>query len=291
MDSCPELQQFVFVNEFGNETINFKDPKAVKTLNKSLLKFYYGISYWDIPDGFLCPPIPGRADYIHYLADLLATDNRGVIPIGKHIKTLDVGVGANCIYPLIGMKEYDWNFVGSDIDDAAIRSARNIVHANGLSKVIEIRKQNSQSVIFKNIISADERFDLTVCNPPFHASLKEALAGTQRKWKNLGSKNRHDTTLNFGGQMAELWCEGGEELFVKKMIEESALFSKNCYWFTSLISKKTTLPNAFKHLKMLKATDVEIIDMAQGQKVSRCLAWTFLNTCEQQNWRIARWGF
>ncbi|MDB5014680.1 MAG: rRNA ((1618)-N(6))-methyltransferase RlmF [Daejeonella sp.] len=288
IESCPDLQEFVFLNNFENETINFKDQKAVKNLNKALLKTYYGISLWDIPEGYLCPPIPGRADYIHYLADVLAFDNDNIIPKGKQIKVLDVGVGANCIYPIIGFKEYGWNFVGSDIDQLAIRSAKNIAQANGLAKSIEIRKQNLQSAIFTGIISANERFDLTMCNPPFHSSIREALAGTQRKWKNLGSRNNSDTTLNFGGQNAELWCEGGEELFLKRMIEESLSFSKNCYWFSSLVSKKTTLPNAYKQLMKVGASDIKTIDMAQGQKISRCLVWTFLSEPARENWRKMR---
>ena len=63
----PDLATFVAVNEFGTETIDFANPDAVKMLNKALLLHFYGLKNWDIPKGFLCPPIPGRADYIHYL--------------------------------------------------------------------------------------------------------------------------------------------------------------------------------------------------------------------------------
>ena len=282
---CADLEECVFINDYQNQTINFKDAKAVKLLNKALLKVYYGISFWDIPEGYLCPPIPGRADYIHYLADLLAADNSDVIPKGKNIRVLDVGVGANCIYPIIGFKEYGWSFVGSDIDDLAITSANTIVDDNRFSDAVEVRKQSSETSIFSGIINLHDQFDLTICNPPFHSSLNEALAGTQRKWKNLDAKNLKDTTLNFGGQKAELWCLGGEELFVKNMIAESKLFSKNCYLFSTLISKKTTLPNAYKQLKQLGALDVKTLNMAQGQKISRSLVWTFLDKTEQENWR------
>lgn len=273
--SSPELADFVSVNNFQDQSIDFKDPAAVKALNKALLKQFYGISFWDIPEGYLCPPIPGRADYIHYMADLLASVNGGVIPRGRSVKILDIGVGANCIYPVIGNKEYGWNFVGSDIDHLAIRSAKNIVEANSLSKAIEIRKQASSAKLFDGIIKPGEKFHLTICNPPFHASGMEAEAGSQRKWKNLGHKKQVETVFNFGGQSAELWCEGGEEGFLAKMIEESLAFAKTCTWFSSLISKKTTLPGAYLALKKAGAVEVKTIDMAQGQKVSRALAWTF----------------
>ena len=215
--SSPELKTSVIKNKFNNEeTINFSDPVAVKLLNKALLKLYYEVTYWDIPPNNLCPPIPGRADYIHYVADLLAEMNNGIIPTGKNIQVLDIGVGANGIYPLIGQHQYDWNFVGSDIDKAALTSLKKVIEANpGLHKKIELRLQDKPAHIFLNLISVDEKYDLTICNPPFHASAKEAQAGTSRKIQNLGLKKKD---LNFGGKHNELWCPGGEAEFINKMI-------------------------------------------------------------------------
>jgi 23S rRNA (adenine1618-N6)-methyltransferase len=281
--SSPQLTPFVGMNQFNNLSIDFKDSDAVKALNKALLKHFYGVELWDIPEGYLCPPIPGRADYLHYAADLLAQSN-GSIPRGKTVKVLDVGVGANCIYPLIGHHEYGWNFVGSDIDALAIKSASNIVEANGLTRQISIRKQNSKEQIFKGVINAGEKFSLTICNPPFHASLQEAIAGTERKWKNLGHQQKTETTLNFGGRQNELWCAGGEEGFVRNMIEESQTFAGSVLWFTSLISKKESLPGCYYALKQVNAAQVQTINMAQGQKVSRLLAWSFMDGEAQQQW-------
>src|ERR1700761_6728862 len=128
--STPKLRDFVKPNQYGNLSVDFSDPDAVKTLNKALLKQFYGINNWDIPEGYLCPPIPGRADYIHYAADLLAEVNGGVVPKGPKIHVLDIGRGANCVYPLIGSSVYGWTFVGTDIDPVAIQSAKDIVAAN-----------------------------------------------------------------------------------------------------------------------------------------------------------------
>lgn len=80
--SYPALALYVRPNRFGDESIDFADPEAVKVLNAALLRHYYGIGNWDIPPGYLCPPIPGRADYIHHIADLLAGCNAGKIPTG-----------------------------------------------------------------------------------------------------------------------------------------------------------------------------------------------------------------
>jgi 23S rRNA (adenine1618-N6)-methyltransferase len=272
--SCPELVEFVSVNKFGNQSIDFTDPGAVKTLNRALLKYFYKVEFWDIPEGYLCPPIPGRADYIHYTADILASLNEGLIPQGKSVKVLDIGTGANCIYPLIGNSVYGWSFVGSDIDQLAVRSAKAIIEANGLQKAIEIRRQVSSESIFEGVVRKNEQFDLSVCNPPFHSSASEALSGTNRKWRNLGY-SKEDSVLNFGGKNAELWCVGGEAAFLDRMLKESLEFASSIRWFSSLISKKVTLPGAYHTLKKFKATDVRTIEMAQGQKISRILAWTF----------------
>ncbi len=273
INSHPELEKYVAVNPYGNLSIDFKDAEAVKTLNKALLHYFYRVELWDIPEGYLCPPIPGRADYIHYLADLLKGPD-GKVPVGKTVRVLDIGIGANCIYPLIGHKEYRWTFVGSEIDHLAIRSAKNIIEANHLTQAISIRKQSSAHHILEGVIHRGERFDAVMCNPPFHSSLQESMAGTDRKWKNLGKAGDRNA-LNFGGKNSELWCEGGELRFVTSMIQESTVFAESVLWFSSLISKKETLPLCYSELKKANATDVRIIPMAQGQKISRILAWTF----------------
>lgn len=285
INSCPELKKFVFVNKYNNETIDFANPDGVKTLNKALLKQFYGISNWDIPANYLCPPIPGRADYIHYIADLLSSCNNGVIPKGKTIRCLDIGVGANCVYPIIGNYEYGWSFVGSDIDGVAIESAKKIVESNESLKNIELRKQNSSSAIFNGIIKSDEFFDITICNPPFHSSLAEAQEGTMRKVKNLSSGKIKKTVLNFGGQHAELWCDGGEKKFVSNMIMESAQIPKSCFWFSSLISKSANLNSIYYELEKVKAIEVKTIEMKQGSKISRIVAWTFLNPVQKKSWQ------
>ena len=260
----PELKKYIIINKFnGEETIDFSDANAVKELNRSLLKMYYNLDFWDIPHGFLCPPIPGRADYIHHLSELV-TKNSGV-------KVLDIGTGANCIYPLIGALEYGWNFIGSDIELEAIKSARQIVCKNNLQDKIEVRIQEKSKSIFDDIIKNGEYFDLTMCNPPFHASKKEALESMIKKNRNLKIKPK----LNFGGKSNELWCDGGETSFIRQMIVESKSFKNQVGWFTSLVSKKESLPLVYSELEKHKISQVKTIEMGQGQKISRFIAWKF----------------
>ncbi|MDP1834676.1 MAG: 23S rRNA (adenine(1618)-N(6))-methyltransferase RlmF [Chlamydiales bacterium] len=268
--SCPDLTKFIAINSYGNESMDFADPIAVKALNKAILKLFYNIA-WDIPEHFLCPPIPGRADYIHHIADLLAVTNRGIIPKGKNISVIDIGVGANCIYPLIGHREYGWSFVGTDIEPQAISIANGIVARNNLAEAIEIRFQKSSANIFQGVLQDDAIYDVSMCNPPFHSTRAEAKAATQRKWKNL---KVHTKALNFGGQSNELWCPGGEVAFIKQMIEESA--HVNCKWFTTLVSKASSLVPIYRALEKARPKEIRTVDMGQGQKKSRFVAWTFI---------------
>ncbi|UOR04887.1 23S rRNA (adenine(1618)-N(6))-methyltransferase RlmF [Hymenobacter aerilatus] len=285
----PELAAFVVPTPSGDASLNFADPAAVKALNRALLKQFYGIRQWDIPAGYLCPPIPGRADYLHYLADLLVDPHTGVVPTGKSIRVLDVGVGANCIYPIIGHHEYGWRFVGTDVDITALRVGKQLVASNPtLTGALELRHQPDHNAIFSGVLKPREVFDATMCNPPFHSSAAEAETSTRRKERNLGTSRGAQPTPNFGGQDRELWYPGGEATFLWRMAEESALFRESCYWFTTLVSKKETLPGLYKSLQKLGAVEVRTIPMAQGHKVSRIVAWTFLDAAQQQAWREKR---
>ena len=291
INTNPALAQFVGINAFGDCTIDFVNPQAVIALNTALLQHFYNIQHWRIPANYLCPPIPGRADYVHHIADLLAAQNGGIIPQSPCIQVLDIGVGANMIYPLIGQREYGWRFVGADCDATALNNAQQMIEANaGLAGNITLRLQTNSANIFKGIIQPSDFFDITVCNPPFHASLADAQAGTQRKWQQLAqgkapNKNPKINTLNFGGQGAELYCVGGEKVFINNMMMESVQFATQCFWFTTLVSAATNLPGFYKTLKKVGALQVKTIDMAQGNKKSRLLAWTFFNEKQQEAWR------
>ncbi|MCS3532215.1 23S rRNA (adenine(1618)-N(6))-methyltransferase RlmF [Chryseobacterium sp. JUb7] len=283
--SCvPELKHYVFENAYGTTTINFSIPKAVKLLNKALLQHCYNIKNWDIPDSNLCPPIPGRADYVHYIADLLE-DRQKQIPVGSSVHGLDIGVGANLVYPLLAYKSYGWKMLGSDINQESLENAQKILDHNAdLEPFIQLKKQSDSHFIFKNIIKSNDKFTFSMCNPPFHDSEDSAMKGNIRKTKNINKSKVQKPLLNFGGQQSELWCEGGELAFISKMIEESTLFSSQVLWFTCLVSKKDNLYKLTTLLKKAKAIDFKTIDMAQGQKVSRMLAWSFIPQQDRKSW-------
>jgi 23S rRNA (adenine1618-N6)-methyltransferase len=286
----PELKAFVKLNKHGDDSVDFANPKAVKQLNKALLNHYYGIEHWDFPDSNLCPPIPGRADYLHYLADLICEHNFGRFPEGNKISCLDIGIGANCIYPIIGVTEYNWNFIGSDVDPNSIDSAIKIVGNNPkLVGKVECKLQKDYKAMFRGIIGSKDQIDLTMCNPPFHESEEAAQKGTLRKVQNLQGKQKNKAVLNFSGISKELIYEGGEIKFISSMVLQSKTIGNNCFWFSTLVSKQSNLKALYKVLDQVGAIEIKTIPMGTGNKVSRIIAWTFLTKEKQIQWSKARW--
>jgi 23S rRNA (adenine1618-N6)-methyltransferase len=284
IECYPALQGHVKINQYNHVTIDFSNPAAVKALNAALLKQHYSIEAWDIPVGYLCPPIPGRVDYIHYVADLL---NVYKLDKNKPIRLLDIGTGASGIYAILACQVYGWHCTASDINQLSLENVANVLSHNAtLDQRIQLRRQHHKNHIFEGIIQADDYFDVSVCNPPFHASLAEALSSNQKKRDNLAlsrhkkssKKTRQDVkALNFGGQQAELWCDGGERAFLMTMMNESKAYGHQCRWFTSLVSKSEHLAMLKKKLRELEAKQIKEIEMKQGNKITRILAWTFSN--------------
>jgi len=288
--SHPELADYVTPNKNGEDSVDFSNPMAVRILNKALLHHYYGIPNWEFPDTYLSPSLPVRADYIHHVADLLCESNFGTIPTGDKITCFDIGVGASCIYPIIGITEYDWQFIGSDSDPLAIESARHIVQSNpSLQDRIECKVQTNTKDVFYGIIGREDKIDVSICNPPVHSATEELPKGTRKKDKSLTDQHIKAKTLNLTGIHKELLCDGGETKFITNMIRESKKFAKNCYWFSTLVSKQSNLKGIYKALETLEATQIKTIPMGLGNKSSRIVAWTFLSKEEQKAWKLTRW--
>jgi len=271
----PPLAPFVVQSPRGEPTITFADPDAVLALNQALLKEAYDLK-WSLPPGALCPPVPGRLDYVHHLADLLGGGDAADAPRGPDIAILDLCAGANCILPLLGASEYGWRYVATEANQASHRWARQIVRINpGVARLIEGRHQPDPRLCFAHVTTASERFAACTCNPPFHPSHEVAAAGSARKRRNL-KLGRDAAALNFGGTSDELVCEGGEVGFIERMIAESATRPELCVWFTTMVSKSANLLALRRALQKTPATLVRTVDVAHGQKKSRMLAWTFV---------------
>lgn len=273
----PELNRYLTKTPDGEQSINFSHPTAVKKLNQALLKHYYKINYWDFPAENLCPPIPGRADYIHYVADLLAETQRGQIPKGEDIRVLDIGTGASMIYPILCQSIYQWKSIGTDISKKSLETAKSILdHNPSLQGKIQLRLQKNPNSIFKDILNPKEKVDATLCNPPFHPSVSAARRATHEKNVRLNGKNVYSSPSNFSGNFKELVCEGGELAFIQRMIDESVLHKDQCQWFTTLVSKSAYLKRIEQSLKQVQVADYRIIQMGTGNKITRMVAWTFI---------------
>lgn len=257
------------MNKYQTKTIDFANPKAVKALNTALLIKYYNIKFWEFPDSNLCPPIPGRVDYMHHIFDLLKSNN-----ITNNIHVLDIGTGASCIYPILGQAAYHWNFVATDIDENSLKHAHKIINKNDLQHTISLRHQTKATQIFKGVLNEDDKFSVSVCNPPFYKSETEALEATTRKLQGINSTEAN-IVRNFSGTPNELCFKGGEKAFIHNYLFESSLFKNQCIWFTILVSQKDLVKGIQVSLKKLGSTQVKIINMGQGNKISRIVAWTF----------------
>ncbi|WP_026755963.1 23S rRNA (adenine(1618)-N(6))-methyltransferase RlmF [Sediminibacter sp. Hel_I_10] len=277
-----ELAQFVHTNKFDKITIDFSNSKAVKILNKALLKKHYGIQYWEFPNEHLCPPIPGRVEYIHVLNDLLKSSG-----LNKDIKILDIGTGATCIYPLLGSSEYGWHFIASELDQNALKNAEDILRKNDLKRQIELRFQENPQRVLEGILKSSDKISAAMCNPPFYKNEMEAEASNEKKLKGLGL-DASQGKRNFSGTSKELIYPGGEKAFLHNYLYQSSLQKKSCFWFTSLVSKKELIKTMKSSLEKLGATEFKVIQMELGNKISRVVAWSFLNPKEQEAWKNSK---
>ena len=269
-----ELQKHIVLNPSNEDTIDFSDSASVYELNRAMLLADFNLDRFELPMGYLIPPVPGRLEYLLHIREFLT--NQFNSDQNTKLRGLDIGSGANGIYCILGAQYFNWNMVGSECDENAVKIANtNIIPTKSLKNKIDIRHQENKSFLFKNIVQPDEQFDFTVCNPPFHTTKEDALRGSQRKLNNLGREfDKEQVALNFEGQANELWCNGGEALFIKRLIKESILFKNQVKVFSTLVSKTDSLANIDKQLKKAKASSY-VIPMDLGNKKSRIVLWWF----------------
>ena len=322
--SYPRLGPHVAPGPTGRPTVDWADPAAVRALNTALLVADYGVNpdYADIlPPGALVPPVPGRADYVHHVADALrhslSEDGGGdgggggtAVPRGPAVVGLDIGTGASCIYPTLATAAYGWRMIASEIEPAAVASARDIVRSNGHENRIEVRRQPNAANIFDGVLRAEDRLDFAMCNPPFYPSREAFRAENARKLRGLAKKKKGAqapgekgegaiASNNFGGTDAELWCEGGEVAFVGRIIAESRRHADRCLWFSSLVSRRDNLTKIERSFpgdaggrgRGRGVRTVRRVPMGAGQKSATILMWSFLDAAERREWANMRgWG-
>lgn len=166
----PSFKPFVFFSRDGRPRIDWTDFNATRELTRVLLLHDHRLNWW-IPDGQLCPTVPNRSNYIHWIEDLLSSDIivKPTSNGGDKVRGFDIGTGANCIYPLLGASLLGWSFVGSDVTDVALEWAEKNVRDNPhISELIEIRKvENGKETLplegshNEMLVSTSSKIDLT----------------------------------------------------------------------------------------------------------------------------------
>ncbi|WPT17837.1 RNA N6-adenosine-methyltransferase mettl16 [Picochlorum sp. SENEW3] len=254
-------------------SIDFQDDDACRELVRVQLHHDFGIE-WSLDPPYLVPPLANRLNYICWLDDVLSLWSRHRT---ERRCILDIGCGANLIYPLLGASYVGWRCIGCDVNADALRVAARNREANpDLAPLIHLRlvsmqpcqqqpddgeTKNPKGIISSCIRDGDGELDACMCNPPFFS--REEEAGKNPK-------------TAFGGVSMEMVYPGGEEAFIKNMIWDSAKHTTACTWFSSMVGKKSTMKMARKMIHDLGRTVVRTTEFVQGKTSRWALAWSFV---------------
>ncbi|XP_057493566.1 uncharacterized protein LOC130779054 [Actinidia eriantha] len=311
----PSFEPFVFYSRDGRPRIDWTDFNATRELTRVLLLHDHGLHWW-IPDGQLCPTVPNRSNYIHWIEDLLSSDiitNSNSDGDGEVIRGFDIGTGANCIYPLLGASLLGWSFVGSDVTDVALEwAARNVKSNPHICDLIEIRKVdsgektsygeetcNGQSIDMGSSTQVHET-EAVKAEPAPSSSLKlhsdvnksyhgpPVLLGVVRDGEKFDFcmcnppffETIEEAGLNpktsCGGTPEEMVCPGGEEAFISRIIQDSVQLKQSFRWYTSMVGRKSNLKVLVSKLREVGVTIVKTTEFVQGQTCRWGLAWSFM---------------
>ncbi|KAK9711814.1 hypothetical protein K7432_007565 [Basidiobolus ranarum] len=261
----PEFGKYVNVNQ-GIGKIDFKDPEAVRQLAYTLLKDDFDLEV-DFPLDRLCPMIPNRLNYLLWIEDLLKATK---IDQEDIIKGIDIGIGASCIYPLLGCRlNSTWNFLGTEIDSRSFSYAKANVIRNELSDRIQLYLNPTTKTLPLNEIDENSRYSFTMCNPPFYESYEQVEAGINTK------KLKPHAVCT--GSSNELITQGGEAQFISAMISESLELLDRVSWYTTMVGRKETLDIVVTKLKSSKINNYAVTEFCQGVTRRWGLAWSFLD--------------
>ncbi|XP_021286006.1 methyltransferase-like protein 16 homolog [Herrania umbratica] len=298
----PSFKDFVFYSREGRPRIDWTDFNATRELSHVLLLHDHGLHWW-IPDGQLCPTVPNRSNYIHWIEDLLSSD---IIPKtnsnGDNVRGFDIGTGANCIYPLLGASLLGWSFVASDMTDVALEWAERNVKSNPhISELIEIRNarcspnnptpeglNNGESVyseegegLLSSSIGMPASEDKSYHGPPI---LLDVVRDGERFdfcmcnppfFESIEEAGLNPKT-SCGGTLEEMVCPGGEKAFITRIIEDSVVLKQSFRWYTSMVGRKVNLKFLISKLREVGVTIVKTTEFVQGHTCRWGLAWSFV---------------
>ncbi|KAL3666227.1 hypothetical protein V7S43_009012 [Phytophthora oleae] len=264
----PEFKQYLRnVDDIKcRASLAWDDPFAVRELTKTLLLHDFGLE-WDIPINRLCPPLPNRLNYLHWIEDLIAPANWSEVAASEKksndaVSGIDVGTGANCIYALLAATMNKWKFIATEIDAESYECAKENVTRNHLEKLISVKRTHTNNLLLEPLQNEppDLKFHFVMCNPPFFDSMSEA--DTNPDSSCMGSVN-------------EMVFPGGEVAFIGNMIMESEQLQNRVLWFTSMVGKKSSLRKLLALLRGAKVQSTRTTEFFQGRTKRWGIAWTF----------------
>ncbi|KAG6610656.1 putative methyltransferase METT10D [Phytophthora cinnamomi] len=272
----PEFKQYLRnVDEAKcRASLAWDDPFAVRELTKTLLLHDFGLE-WEIPINRLCPPLPNRLNYLHWIEDLLSqaacksfveqTAGENHQPSTTEemlVSGIDVGTGANCIYALLGATMNKWKFIATEIDSDSYECAKKNVVRNHLETVISVKRTHTNKLLMEPLQDEppDRRFHFVMCNPPFFDHMNEA--DTNPDASCMGSAN-------------EMVFPGGEVAFIGSMIAESVELQTRVLWFTSMVGRKSSLRKLLAMLREKQVRSTRTTEFFQGRTKRWGIAWTF----------------
>ena len=265
----PELTKYTLLkNEDGEYSFNWSDNKLSLLITKCILDFYFKIKYYSIPNNFLIPPVPSRLNYINLIKTLLISFNILTSKEENEIIGIDIGTGANLIYPLLGYSLYKWKFICSEINNEAFENSIKIIKENKLEEYIKLIKQKYKNYIFVGIINREKKYTFSICNPPYYDYEDEI--------------KKEDKNKNCEYNFDEIYYKNGEVGFFNKYFQESLCYSKNIFLFTYLIGKKSNAEKIYDQIsedKNIKYCDMKKIKT--GNNIRYIIFWTFFNNYKE----------
>ena len=268
----PELKKYILKQNEDNEEefqFDWSNNELSLLMDKSILNYYFNIKYYDIPKGFLIPPIPSRINYINLINSIIAKLIKDINI--KNIIGIDIGTGANIIYPILGYSIYKWKFICTEINKEAYNNAKLILQKNNLENNINIIKQNNKDNIFISILNRENKYLFSMCNPPYYNYENEIK---------LEDKKR-DNEYNFD----EIYYKNGEYGFFQRYFEESICYKNNVFLYTILIGKKINAENIYDKLSSYSDI-IKIYNMQKiltGNNVRYIIYWSFFNNYKDFN--------
>ena len=268
----PELKKYILKQNEDNEgefQFDWSNNELSLLMDKSILNYYFNIKYYDIPKGFLIPPIPSRINYINLINSIITKLIKDIDI--KNIIGIDIGTGANIIYPILGYSIYKWKFICTEINKEAYNNAKLILQKNNLENNINIIKQNNKDNIFISILNRENKYIFSMCNPPYYNYENEIK---------LEDKKR-DNEYNFD----EIYYKNGEYGFFQRYFEESICYKNNVFLYTILIGKKINAENIYDKLSSYSDI-IKIYNMQKiltGNNVRYIIYWSFFNNYKDFN--------